>query len=215
MPAIVFDAYGTLLDVVSINRLLTRHFAPKLGPVIGNTWRRKQLEYSWLREISETYQPFSVVTRQALAYTLNNRGWQDIEQLLDEFLAAYNQLTLFRDVAPALKRLGTTHDLLVLSNADLSMLHAALDHNGIRDCFRAVLSADTVQHFKPHPQVYQLAVDALGLPAQEITFVSSNGWDVAGAKAFGLRTIYLNRAERPEEALDQAADQEIRSLSEL
>jgi len=74
---------------------------------------------------------------------------------------------------------------------------------------------DAVKIFKPSPRVYELGPRAFGVPAGEILFVSSNGWDVAGAKSFGYRTCWCNRQRAPAEALGVTADYEVQRLDEI
>ena len=122
----------------------------------------------------------------------------------------------YPEFAAVLDRLvGDGRRCLILSNGSPSMLHAALSSAGLAERFQAVLSVDAVRTYKPHPRVYQLAVDALGMPADEVLFVSSNGWDAAGARAFGYRVAWVNRAGAPAERLGFPPDLVVSDLSAL
>ena len=95
------------------------------------------------------------------------------------------------------------------------MLEAVVAHNRLGERLRAVISVDEVRTFKPHPAVYALGAARLGLPRDAIGFVSSNGWDVAGAKAFGFRVVWVNRQGAPAEELGVVPDLEVRDLAQL
>ena len=204
--ALVFDAYGTLFDVHSVTRLAETLF-PGRGAALSAAWRTKQLEYTWLRSLMGSYEDFNRVTLSALEWTLESLGLdagiRDREALLQE----YRRLDVFPEVPAALERLARDRPLAILSNGHPEMLGAVVDHNGLRDRFRGgVLSVHPARVFKPDPSVYRLAEDALGLPRTMVGFVSSNGWDAAGAKAFGFRVLWVNRGRLPVERLGVRPD---------
>lgn len=212
--ACVFDAYGTLFDFGSA----VEHCRPALGDkaaTLTALWREKQLQYSWLRSLQRRHADFWQVTGDALDFALEALGITDVA-LRDKLMALYRTLDVFSDVVPVLERLkkgGVA--TAILSNGTPDMLAAAIDHAGIGSLLGHVLSVEEVGIFKTAPEVYQLAVDRLGVSAREISFQSSNGWDVYAASAFGMRTIWCNRAGQPRERLPGAPDHEIRSLHEL
>ncbi|MBX2875637.1 MAG: haloacid dehalogenase type II, partial [Saprospiraceae bacterium] len=179
IDAFVFDAFGTLIDINGVDAALRQHFGHSAGRV-GDLWRRKQLEYSWLSALMGRYRPFSKLTADALRYAVHYFGGQLSESQMDLLFQAYQELQIFPEVTSMLDDLLGL-PLLVLSNADGLMLRNALEFNAIADKFEDVLSADQCSTFKPHPTVYQLAVDRLGLAPRSIGFVSSNAWDAAGA----------------------------------
>ncbi|OJJ14969.1 haloacid dehalogenase, type II [marine bacterium AO1-C] len=200
VKAIVFDAYGTLFDVFSLDQRLAHHFGDKADE-INQIWRRKQLEYTWLRSLMRQYVPFSEVTAEALLYACNQVEVALNDAVKEDLMQQYFNLATFAEVPDLLQQLAQKYKLAILSNANLAMLEAGAQHNQITDCFTKILSADTIQHYKPTPEVYQLAVDGLAAPKEHIVFVSSNTWDVAGASAFGLQAMWLKRGNKVLETL--------------
>jgi 2-haloacid dehalogenase len=208
----VFDAYGTLFDVHSVveaGRAITPDPA-----TLSATWRQKQLEYTWLRSLMETYVDFWAVTEAALRYTMRRLGLSASETELRRLMEAYLSLAPFPEVPGALARLAG-RPRAVLSNGAPNMLTAAVASSGLAAHLEHVISVDAVRTYKPSPRVYALGPGTLGIPAGELLFVSSNGWDVAGAKAFGCRVAWCNRADAPEEELGARADVVVRTLDQL
>ena len=209
----VFDAYGTLFDVHSCARI----HAGALGPAwdrVSSVWRAKQLEYTWMHAGMGTWRPFRDVTRQSLHYALAECGID--AGLAPLLLETYQRLEPFPEVPDALRRLksaGAT--LAILSNSDPDMLDDLVASAALAGVFDHVMSARAAATFKPAPQVYALASKAFAVAPDAIGFVSSNRWDAAGAKAFGFRTVWLNRRALPDEYLDFPADETIADLSEL
>jgi 2-haloacid dehalogenase len=215
--ALVFDAYGTLFNVHSVVTTCEALF-PGKGAALSQLWRSKQLEYSWLRSLIGSYVDFNQVTREGLQYACKSLGLAYSESVLTKLEAAYRTLALFDDALPALQQFRSEHPALkvaILSNGAAAMLDAVVAHNKLDAILDAVLSVDEVGIFKPDPRVYQLACDRLQLNREEIGFVSSNGWDAAGAKAFGFTTFWINRATAPIEELGVTPDRLLKSLAEL
>jgi 2-haloacid dehalogenase len=212
--ACVFDAYGTLFDFT----LAVERCRPALGDkaaALTALWREKQLQYSWLRSLQRRHADFWQVTGDALDFALEALGIGDVA-LRDRLMALYRTLDVFPDVVPVLERLKNSGvATAILSNGTPDMLAAAIDRAGIGSLLGYVLSVEEVGIYKTAPEVYQLAVDRLGVSAREISFQSSNAWDVYAASAFGMRTIWCNRAGQCRERLPGAPDHEIRSLREL
>jgi 2-haloacid dehalogenase len=190
--AFVFDAYGTLFDVHSVVLRAGAGIAGDLD-ALSRLWRQKQLEFTWLRALMERYQDFARLTeaslRTALAQLHIAADESQVRRLLDAYLAP----PVFPDAKAALEALGDA-PRAILSNGTPAMLEAAVRAAGIESDFLHIISVEQVKTYKPSPKVYQLAVDALGLTASEILFVSSNAWDAAGAKAFGYRVCWCNRS---------------------
>ena len=208
----VFDAYGTLFDVHSVveaGRAVTRDPA-----ALSAMWRQKQLEYTWLRALMGRYADFEVVTEAALRWAIRRLGLRADEADVRRLMDAYLTLACFPDAKPALERLAG-RPRAILSNGSPRMLEAAVRSSGLHRHLEHVLSVDAVQTYKPAPEVYVLGPRALGIPAGELLFVSSNAWDVAGAKAFGYRVAWCNRQGAPEEELGLRADVVVPSLAEL
>ena len=193
IEACVFDAYGTLLDVRSATARLSQHLDGK-AEGLGTLWRQRQLEYTWLRSLMHRHRDFWDVTRDALDHAFGAVGLPDDASLKARLMDAYLSLDAYPDVAPVLMQLrakGIRN--AILSNGTPAMLKAGVDSAGIGGSLAAVLSIEEVGIYKPDPSVYQLACDRLGVTRDRICFVSSNGWDVAGAATFGFQTVWLNR----------------------
>jgi 2-haloacid dehalogenase len=181
---------------------------------ISAQWRTKQVEYAWLRSLMGRYADFSKVTADALDYVLAANGIAN-EQLRERLLAHYNTLAAYPDAAGCLQKLKNTGLRTgILSNGSPSMLAAAVSSAGLGALLDYVLSVDTVQIYKPSPQVYQLAVNAFGLEPESIAFVSGNGWDCAGAASFGFQVVHVNRSGQPEERLGSQPRAHVADLTE-
>lgn len=209
--ACVFDAYGTLFDVHSACNREAAALGDKAA-ALSASWRQKQLEYSWLRSLMGRHADFWQVTGEALDYALALHGVAD-PALRERLLQLYLRLEAYPDVRDCLERLrGAGLKTAILSNGAPAMLEAAVDHAGIADLLDDVQSVEAVGVFKPAPAVYQLAVDRLAVPAARIAFVSTNGWDAAGAGHFGFTVAWMNRFAQPDEQLGRRPDAVIGGL---
>lgn len=208
----VFDAYGTLFDVHSVveaGRELTAD-----PQTLSNVWRQKQLEYTWLRALMGRYEDFWQVTGAALRFAVRRLGISASDAQLRGLMDAYLSLAPFPEVKATLERLKAS-PLAILSNGSPKMLEAAVRSSGLGGSLRHVLSVDQVKTYKPSPTVYTLGPKAMGIPAGELLFVSSNAWDVAGAKAFGYRVCWCNRTKAPMEELGLAPDLTVERLDQI
>lgn len=200
IKALVFDAYGTLFDVHSVAALGEQLF-PGHGNQLSQVWRASQLQYTWLRSLMGRYEDFRKVTDDALVFSCKKLGLELSAEKRAQLMNAYNKLAPFPEVNEALKTLSGV-PLAILSNGSPSMLQAVVESCGLETLIPRVISVDRVQVYKPSPKVYQLAVDELKIEIRsEIGFVSSNGWDVAGASSFGFTAYWINRASGPMEEL--------------
>ena len=212
--ACIFDAYGTLFDY--------RSAASRCRDVLGENfdqvnalWREKQLQYSWLRAIQGRHVDFWQVTGEALDFALDTAAIAD-STVRDRLMAMYLKLDAFPEVPDMLKRLNVAGlKTAILSNGSPEMLDAAVRNAGIGSLLDAVLSVEAVGVYKPHPKVYQYAIDQLGIKAGEIAFQSSNAWDAHAASLCGMRVIWCNRYRQRTERLPGLPDFEIASLAEL
>ncbi|MBV8168944.1 MAG: haloacid dehalogenase type II [Alphaproteobacteria bacterium] len=212
--ACVFDAYGTLFDVASAAARCSDVLGERAGPLAA-VWRDKQLQYSWLRGLQGRHADFWQVTGDALDYTLETFGLAD-PGLRARLMDLYLTLSAFPEVSATLRRLKDAGlATAILSNGSPRMLAAAVEAAGIGALLDHVLSVETVGVFKPHPSVYQLAVDRLGVPAAAIAFQSSNGWDAYAASAFGMRVVWCNRYGQRPERLPGRPDHVVKTLAEL
>ncbi len=212
--ACVFDAYGTLFDVHSAVGRSGGALGDKAGPVSA-LWRQKQLEYTWLRSLMGAYADFWQVTGEGLDFALAANGVEDAE-LRQRLMELYLNLDAYPDVPLALDRLRAGgRKTAILSNGAPNMLRAAVETADLGSRLDAALSVDELRAFKPDPRVYQLAVDRLGVAAGRICFVSTNGWDAAGAAYFGFKVAWLNRFDQQPERLPGAPAAVIETLAEL
>lgn len=213
-PVYVFDAYGTLFDVHSA---AARH-KDAIGPNwdrMSQIWRAKHLEYTWIH--AQTGRPiaFRKLNERSLDYAIASVGGIPAG-IRDELLAAYLTLSAYPEVPEvlaALKAKGSK--LAILSNGDPDMLDDAVNAAGIGPMLEAVISVVDAGTFKPSMKVYELATRRFGCKPSDISFQSSNRWDAAGAKVFGMRTVWINRTSAPDEYPDMPADQIVQDLGPL
>ncbi|MBW8270546.1 haloacid dehalogenase type II [Caldovatus aquaticus] len=215
--AVIFDAYGTLLDV----HAATARHAARLGPhwrTISAEWRQKQLEYTWVRSLAGPahHENFFLCTRDALDYVFARHGIADAA-LREDLLRAYRRLDAYPEVPAVLRALRAAGvPVAILSNGAPGMLAEACEAAGIAALLDAVLSVEEVGVFKPDPRVYRLAVRHFGAEPEEMAFVSANPWDAQAALANGFRAVRVNRADDPDEyALRGAGVPELRDLAPL
>lgn len=212
--ACVFDAYGTLFDFAAAAKSCREELGDQVDKLTG-IWRDKQLQYTWLRALQGRYADFWQVTSDALDFALETLGI-DKPGLRDRLMNIYLTLEAFPEVPAVLKRLKQAGlQTAILSNGSPNMLDAAVNGAGLAGLLDYVLSVDEVGVYKPHPKVYQLAVERLGVPASAILFQSSNAWDAYAASAFGMRVVWCNRYGQPPERLPGRPDCEVKSLAEL
>jgi 2-haloacid dehalogenase len=210
--ALVFDLYGTLLEIASVGRAAATVTDEPAAFV--DLWRQKQLEYTWLRSLMGRYEDFWAVTGDALDYTLARRGVEADAATRERLLGAWLDVAPYPEVPDALARLAP-RTLAVLSNGSPSMLEEGLAAGGLSKTITAVISVHELSIYKPHPSVYALAGRYLDLPPERMLFVSSNPWDAAGARSFGLPVAWVNRAGAPMERLGVAPDLVVSDLAEL
>ncbi len=201
----IFDAYGTLFDVAAAARLAAaepgREALAAAWPRLADDWRRKQLEYSWLRAVMGAHIPFWQVTQDGLDWALEASGLTDPETR-ERLLALYWELPAYPEVPAMLARLKADgFATAILSNGSPDMLRGAVASAGIGAVLDDVLSVESVGIFKPAPAVYRLVTDRFGCTVDEVLFVSSNGWDAAAASAYGFRVAWVNRAGLPMDRL--------------
>lgn len=210
----VFDAYGTLFDV----HAAVRKYADKVGEdhaALSDTWRQKQLEFTWTRTLMDRYVDFWELTQQALDYAFArfpNANSEARQVLLD----AYWELDAFPEVPTVLKALKDAGKrTAILSNGSSGMLNAAIKSAGLDDVLDASISVDRLERFKAVPDVYQMVCDDFGVAPGEVSFQSSNRWDIAGASAFGFRTVWCNRGGMPDEYADLSPELVVPDLTAL
>jgi 2-haloacid dehalogenase len=214
IEACVFDAYGTLFDFNSAAARCRDALGGK-AEELSAMWRMKQINYTWLRGLMGKHADFWQVTGDALDFCLETMGIENAA-LRDRLMDCYLNIDAFPEVVGVLKRLKAGGvKTAILSNGTPRMLEAAVKHTGTADLFDAVLSVEEVGVFKPHPSVYRLCVDRLDVPAERISFQSSNAWDAVAAGTFGMKVVWINRYGQRRERLTAVPDVEGRTLEDL
>lgn len=215
IKACIFDAYGTLFDVNAAARALAGELGTDWQP-LAETWRAKQLNYSWLRSLmGGAHVDFWQVTADALDYALDERKLNrpDLRQRL---LDLYYNLACFPEVPDMLRRLKQAGLITgILSNGAPAMLQAACQSSGIADLIDHCISVEEVGIYKPDPRIYRLVTDRLKMPASAIAFHSSNGWDIHAGKRAGFHAIWINRSGQPTERLPNPPDVVLKNLSDV
>lgn len=200
-PVYAFDAYGTLFDV----HAAVRRHAAFMGPDaerFSALWRQKQLEYSWNRSLSGRYRDFWALTEDALDYVFAKLPSAPVS-LREHLLDAYRELDVYPEVIDILSRLKAAGaEIVILSNGTRAMLDIAVRAARIGELLDDVISVDPLGHYKPLPDVYELVTTRFRVFPDRVSFQSSNRWDVAGATAFGFRTVWINRGGEPDEYID-------------
>ena len=214
----VFDAYGTLFDVSAAARAAAaepgNEALAECWQALAADWRRKQLEYSWLRAVTGEHRDFWQVTKDGLTWAMAAQGLRGEAALHDRLLALYWELAAYPEVPDVLRKLRHAGlQTAILSNGSPEMLEAAVGSAAIEALLDDVLSVESVGVFKPAPQVYELATTRFDCAPDEILFVSSNGWDAACAAGFGFITAWINRAGEPMDQLGHPPHEELSDLT--
>jgi 2-haloacid dehalogenase len=203
IKAVVFDAYGTLYDVHSVYTK-TEELCPGNGDLITQIWRLKQLEYSWLQTSMQEYRDFAFLTHASLEFALRAVGIEPNDRLTKPLFDKYLNLDPYPDAKDALGQLKDRGErkLVILSNGSTAMLSALVKNSGLDAYLDATISVDGARKFKPHPDCYALVEKSLGVKNDEVLFVSSNGFDVTGAKRFGFEVVWIRRGGWPGAPVD-------------
>jgi 2-haloacid dehalogenase len=211
----VFDAYGTLFDV---HAAAERH-KDAIGATwqqLSQTWRAKHIEYSWHAALTGRHTTFWSLAERSLDFAIASVGGGVSAETRGNLLSAYRTMDAYAEVKEVLGALKARDDkLAILSNGDPDMLSDAVQAAGLEGHFDAVLSVASAGVFKPSMRVYQLVLDRFGGAPADVSFQSSNRWDIAGAKAFGFKCVWINRAGAPDEYQDLAPDRVVTNLRAL
>lgn len=210
----LFDAFGTLFKVkLPVDKL--NQLTGGKGVELLDIWRRKQLEYTWLRGLMDDYVSFDQVTEEALTYAMRELKVEK-PQIFDVLMPVYRQPEAFSDVLPGLKALHSAgYKLAILSNGTKAMLEVGVTKTGLSQFISAIFSVEDVTTFKPDPKVYQMSADFFSLDKSAFLFFSSNRWDIAGAATFGFATAWVNRATLVPEVLGPSPSYVLSSLNDL
>lgn len=214
--ALAFDMYGTLVDPIRIWKRVEEYVLDEDALGIAETWRQKQLEYSFRLTAMEQYENFQQLTRKALDYALMVAGRQLDAEQKDALIEQYNDLERFPDVQPGLERLKNAgHQMVIFSNGSPSMLEPLMEAAGLHAYFDGYISVDEIRAFKPSPKAYHRVAERLERPINEIRLVSSNPFDDIGAEAAGMRAAWVDRSGGLFDTLRPAPDVVVGTLTEL
>ena len=202
----VFDAYGTLFDVNAAARIAAsepdRKIFKEVWPSVSSIWRMKQLQYTWLRSMTDSYTDFWSITQNSLDFALETHKLQNDLVLKERLLALYWELQPYSEVSKMLKDLKKKGiKTAILSNGSPEMLNGAVRSSSLNEFIDEIISVETVKIFKPSARVYEQVENIIGCSKADVLFVSSNGWDIAGAAGFGFTTAWVNRLKDPIERL--------------
>lgn len=201
----IFDAYGTLFDVTSATRIVANEEEyssfPNHSVKVSNSWRIKQLEYSWLRNIMHEYIDFWQITKDALDFALEENQIKN-EKLRQRLLDVYWNLSAYPEAQDVLTTLKANNiQTGILSNGSNQMLNSAVVSANLENYLDKIISIDGIEIYKPDPKVYQMVLDQFNCKIEEVLFISSNGWDIAGASKFGFTTLWIKRNLIPKDRL--------------
>lgn len=201
----IFDAYGTLFDVTSATRIVANEEEYNSflnhSVKVSNSWRIKQLEYSWLRNIMHEYIDFWQITKDALDFALEENQIKN-EKLRQRLLDVYWNLSAYPEAQDILTTLKANNiQTGILSNGSKQMLNSAVVSANLKNYLDKIISIDGIEIYKPDPKVYQMVLDQFNCKIEEVLFISSNGWDIAGASKFGFTTLWVNRNLIPKDRL--------------
>ncbi len=217
IKTVVFDAYGTLFDIEAAARAAALHhpLLAETWPQLSADWRRKQLEYSWQRSLMGLHAPFDRLTADALDWAMEAQGLRDVA-LRQRLIELYQTLPAYDEAPGLLHRLRDAGvGRAILTNGSPAMIDRAVTSAGLAGCFDALLSVEAVGIYKPAPRVYDLVLERFAVAPDQVLFVSSNGWDIAGAGAFGFRTVWVNRRGLPPDRLPHQPAHILPDLSRL
>ena len=206
VSTVTFDSYSTVVDVDAAERALADRVDGDPRPV-SRLWRSRSLMYTMIANFVDAYQPFYEMNRDALTYALAAYGIDVSEEERDEILAVYHELDVFDDVRSGMEQLRDAgYPLYVVSNGNPEMLASMVEHAGIGDLLEDTVSADEVESFKPHSEIYRHAAARTGTPVDEVVHVSAGQFDIAGAVHAGMQGAWLNRGGRPQEVFGPQPD---------
>jgi 2-haloacid dehalogenase len=192
-PALAFDVYGTLIDPFHMEEHLRAAFGERAKDA-SELWRGKQIEYSFRRALMKKYRTFDACTAQALRFVSAQFGISLSEEARENLMSKYLELPAYPDVTGALDELAARgFTIAACSNGTESAVRGLLDRAGVLPRFSKIVSVDPIRTFKPDPAVYEYLVAELRTRRDMVWLISSNPFDVIGAKACGLRTVWVQR----------------------
>jgi 2-haloacid dehalogenase len=214
--AVVFDLFGTLLDITSLRTLVETLLGKKNAEALVQRWRDKQIAYAFAATLMDRYDDFDVLTARALDYALAALEIEADAQTRTKLCDGWLELRPYPDATLTLEALRSRGmRVAVLTNGTLATAKRALANTGLDSLVNDVWSVDEVRKYKPAPQVYAMACMHAGKQPSQIGFVSSNGWDATGASAFGFQVAWCNRSGLPSETMPPAPTHIVTSLQEV
>jgi len=193
---LTFDSYGTLVDVETATEALAEY--TDRTEDVSTLWRNRSLQFAMVATFTDTYQPFYEMNRDALQYALEAYDVDVSAEQRDEILSVYHELEVFEDVRGSMERLAEAgYGLYVLSNGDPDMLSSLVEHAEIEDLVADTISADEIETFKPHVDLYRHAASRIGTPTEELAHVAAGWWDVPGARHAGMQGVWADRKDSP------------------
>lgn len=214
VSTVTFDSYSTVVDVEAAEKALAER-VPDPEPV-SNLWRSRSLTYTMIATLTGDYQPFYEMNRDALTYALDVYGVDYTTEDRDAILAVYHELDVFDDVKSGIERLRDGgYDCYVISNGDPDMLQSMVEHAGIDDLLNDWISADEVEMYKPHAEIYRHGAARTGTPIDEIVHTTAGWFDVHGAKRAGMQGAWVNRKDLPEEQFGARPDITVDTFHDL
>jgi 2-haloacid dehalogenase len=211
---VVFDAYGTVFDVHSAVMRAGQALGVK-AQAVSDLWRQKQLEYTWVRTLMGRYESFWALTEESLDYALATLAPAQ-KDLRAALLESYRHLAAYDDVRPVLERIRAKGaKTAILSNGDGTMLEDAVKAASLEALFDGLISIEEIGLYKTAPDAYRLVKGAFGIEPNRTLFISSNRWDVAGARLAGFHPLWINRAGRSDEYRDCPPDAILKNLDEI
>ncbi|KAJ5500410.1 hypothetical protein N7453_009461 [Penicillium expansum] len=199
---VAFDLYGTLLSTESIVKQLEKNYDNAKAQSISALWRRYQLEYTWRLNSMGRYEDFSAITRNSLLHALADNNEQLSNDNIEHLMQAYDSLSAFSDVDPALTHIATdpTIQAVIFSNGTRAMVYNSVlrskDLSPHASVFQDIVTVDEVQQYKPSKASYEHLAKQTGQdPSQmnKLWLISGNPFDIVGARATGMQAIWVDR----------------------
>jgi 2-haloacid dehalogenase len=213
VTTVTFDSYSTVVDVASAEAALEGYVDDPAAA--ASLWRAHSLFYTMVGNQIDEYEPFYELNRHAATYALETFGADVDEETRDEITAIYHDLETFDDVRSGMERLAESYDVYVVSNGNPEMLETMVETAGIGDVLEDTISADEVETFKPHPEIYRHAAARTGTPIDEIAHTTAGWFDVHGAVHAGMQGVWVNRDGGPWTPYGPEPDLEIDSFHGL
>lgn len=214
IQALAFDHYGTLFDKHAIQTVIDEDL-PGHGEELAKLWFQTIKKYCWLSGLMERYLTWDEITKRALTFAGKSLSLDVTDDLHEKLIAADLILSPFPEVPAALERLANKLDLYVLTMASAWMVEASQKNAGVDHLFKKVISSEPHKVYKPGNKAYDLGVDEIGLPKEQIGFVSGNSFDVMGAANYGFPVFWINRKGLPLDELGPQPDWVDKGLDDL